>query len=76
MKEKTKNNLCDKDGFCGALCEEDQRGCRFFAAAKTLFPGQCVHRQPPQGNCMSPEALVTKWKELREGGDNDTGRTN
>lgn len=61
-----KINMCDKDGFCCAERAEDQEACRYFRAAKTLFPGQCVHRQPPQGNCLSPEALTAKWRELRD----------
>lgn len=63
--ETKKVNRCDKDGFCEAQCLEDQKTCLFFAPAKTLFPGQCVHLMF-KGNCLSPDALTAKWKELKE----------
>lgn len=64
MEEQIKKNLCNKDGFCDAECLEDQKECRFFSPAQTLFPGQCVFLMF-KGNCQNPEALVAKWEEIR-----------
>ena len=64
-EEQIKKNLCNKDGFCGAQCLEDQKECRFFVRAQSLFPGQCVFLMF-KGNCQNPEALVAKWEELKK----------
>lgn len=63
-EEQVKHNHCNKDGFCGAERLEDQKECRFFSPAQTLFPGQCVYLMF-KGNCQSPDALTAKWKAMK-----------
>ncbi|MGD0020800.1 MAG: hypothetical protein ABSC54_00710 [Smithellaceae bacterium] len=61
MSEKI--NFCTLDGQCGAQNLDDQRACAFYAEAQTLYPGNCVTLI--HSNCVHPEALTAKLKELR-----------
>ncbi len=64
---ENKINRCDKDGKCTAADHDELISCRFYVEEKVCRPSMCTMLSRLGDNCLHPDALLAKWKELKEG---------